>query len=56
MNTPKGKGHAEFLIDYGAEADLLWVCIICDTGEVWTFRNADIRATANISIGRRLER
>lgn len=56
MNTPKGKGHAEFLIDYGPEADLLWVVIICDSGEVWTFRNADVRATANISIGRKLER
>jgi hypothetical protein len=54
MTTPKGKGHAESVIDYGAEADLLWVCVICDTGELWTFRNADIRATANISIGRTL--
>ena len=25
VNTPKGRGHAEFLIDYGPEADLLWV-------------------------------
>lgn len=54
VDTPKGRGHAEVLIDYGAEADLLWVCIICDTGEVWTLRNADIRATANVSIGRKL--
>ena len=54
VDTPKGRGHAEVLIDYGAEADLLWVCIICDTGEIWTFRNADIRATVNISIGRTL--
>jgi hypothetical protein len=54
MTTPKGKGHAEFVIDYGAEADLLWVVVMRDTGEIWTFRNADIRATANISIGRTL--
>ena len=54
VDTPKGRGHAEVLIDYGAEADLLWVVVLRDTGEVWTFRNADIRATANISIGRTL--
>jgi hypothetical protein len=54
VDTPKGRGHAEVLIDYGAEADLLWVVVLRDTGEIWTFRNADIRATANISIGRTL--
>lgn len=52
MATPKGKGHAEFLIDYGPEADLLWVVILHASGEVWTFRNKDVRATANVSIGR----
>jgi hypothetical protein len=54
VDTPRGRGHAEVLIDYGAEADLLWVVVLRDTGEIWTFRNADIRATANVSIGRTL--
>ena len=54
VDTPKGRGHAEFLIDYGPEADLLWVVVMRDTGEIWTLRNADIRATANVSIGRKL--
>ena len=54
VDTPKGRGHAEFLLDYGPEADLLWVVVMRDTGEIWTFRNADLRATANISIGRTL--
>jgi hypothetical protein len=54
VDTPRGRGHAEFLIDYGPEADLLWVVVIRDTGEIWTLRNADIRATANVSIGRKL--
>lgn len=52
MSTPKGNGHAEFIIDYGPEADLLWVVVIHATGEIWTFRNRDVRATANISLGR----
>jgi hypothetical protein len=54
VDTPKGRGHAEFLLDYGPEADLLWVVVMRDTGEIWTFRNADLRATANVSIGRKL--
>ncbi len=54
VDTPKGRGHAEFLLDYGPEADLLWVVVLRDTGEIWTLRNADLRATANVSIGRKL--
>ena len=54
VDTLKGRGHAEFLIDYGPEADLLWVVVMRDTGEIWTLRNADIRATTNVSIGRKL--
>jgi hypothetical protein len=55
MDTPKGRGHAEVLIDYGPEADLLWVVVINGTGEIWAFRSKDVRATANVSIGRNLE-
>lgn len=55
MDTPKGRGHAEVLIDYGPEADLLWVVVINGTGELWAFRSKDVRATANVSIGRNLE-
>ena len=49
--TPKGKALAHFLIDYGAEHDLLWVCFQED-GECWTWRNQDIRAESNITFGR----
>lgn len=54
VETPKGRGHAEVLIDYGPEADLLWVVVINATGEIWAFRSKDVRATANVSIGRTL--
>ena len=53
--TPKGKGYAHFLIDYSQEHDLLWVCFINGTGECWTFRNADIRLEANLSLGHALD-
>ena len=52
VKTPKGKGIAHVLIDYGIEHDLLWVCFINKTGECWTFNNSKITAGNNISIDR----
>jgi hypothetical protein len=51
LKTPKGEGVARFLIDYGPEADLMWV-VIQDSGELWTWSNLDVRASPNISLGR----
>ena len=53
--TPKGKALAHFLIDYGIENNLMWVCFQDDTGECWTWSNYDIRAQKNITIGRNLK-
>ena len=52
LSTPKGKGMAHFLIDYGMENDLMWVVFQDDTGECWTWENAQIRARINQTIGR----
>jgi hypothetical protein len=52
LETPKGRGIAKFLIDYGPESDLYWTVFIQDTGEVWTFSNEEVRASTNISLGR----
>lgn len=52
--TPKGKGLAHVLIDYGAEFDLLWVVFQDDTGECWTYNNREVRAQTNVSMGRQL--
>ena len=49
--TPKGLGLAHVLIDYGVEADLVWV-VFQDTGECWSWRNQDIRAQDNVTFGR----
>jgi hypothetical protein len=49
--TPKGKGMAQILIDYGADFDLIWV-VFQDDGECWSWRNQDIRAEKNITFGR----
>jgi hypothetical protein len=45
--TPKGKGFAHFLIDYGQEHHLLWVVFLDNNGECWTFANPEVRVQAN---------
>jgi len=50
--NPKGKAMAHFLIDYGLEHDLYWVCFQDDTGECWTWNNSVIRLQNNITTGR----
>lgn len=52
VETPKGRGFAEVLIDYGLESDLYFVCVL-NNGEIWTFKNKDIKATQNITAGRK---
>lgn len=55
LETPKGKGMAWLVIDYGIEHDLLWTVAINQTGEIWTFSNKDVRAVKNITIGRNFD-
>jgi hypothetical protein len=52
LNTPKGSAYAHFMIDYGIEENLFWVCFLDENGECWTFKNQDIRMQKNITIGR----
>ena len=52
LDTPKGSAMAHFLIDYGPEHHLLWVCFQDDSGECWTWSNKDVRLQENISMGR----
>ena len=53
LKTPKGNALAQALIDYGIEHDLVWVCFQQDTGEVWCWRNPEVRAQTNITMGRK---
>lgn len=52
LETPKGKGWAHLVIDYGPESDLIWVVFIDETCECWSFRNSEIKIQPNITIGR----
>ena len=52
LNTPKGPGLAHFLIDYGAEHNLMWTVFLDESNECWTFQNPEIRAQRNTTFGR----
>ncbi len=56
LETSKGSAIAHFLIDYGIEDNLMWVCFINETGECWVIQNPDIRACKNITLGRTLDK
>lgn len=49
--TPRGRAIAHLVIDYGIEADLMWVCF-GDDGQIWTWPNPKVRADSNITLGR----
>ena len=52
LMTPKGSALAHFLIDYGPESHLCWVCFNDEDGQCWTWSNPNIRAQKNISLDR----
>jgi hypothetical protein len=51
--TPKGRGLAHFVIDYGFETHLTWVVFLDMNGECWSFQNPDVRMQKNITHGRK---
>ena len=52
LMTPKGKAWAHLVIDYGPEADLMWVCFLDEGGECWTWSNPFVRIQPNATLGR----
>ena len=52
VQTPKGPGLAQALIDYGPEHHLLWVVFLDCNGQCWTYPNPDIRGKLNLTMGR----
>lgn len=53
LETPKGAGLAHFLIDYGPEADLVWVVFMDKDGACWSVPNPEVRMSLNWTMGRR---
>jgi hypothetical protein len=56
LYTPKGSALAHFLIDYGPEHNIMWVCFNDDGGECWTWQNSDVRACNNITMHRKVNK
>lgn len=54
--TPKGKAWAHLVIDYGPEADLMWICFQDEDGACWTWCNREVRIQANATLGRVIPR
>lgn len=52
VTAPKGLGRIWLVTDYGSETEKLFTVVINDTGELWEFTNKDIKATANLTMGR----
>jgi hypothetical protein len=44
---------AHFVIDYGPEADLMWVVFMDKDGACWSVPNPEVRMQFNWSLGRR---
>lgn len=54
-DTPKGLGLAHFLMDYGAEQNLVWQVVMQDAphaGESWCVENPNVRFCRNMTYGR----
>lgn len=55
LDTPEGPARAHFLLDYGEDQHLFWICFVDATGECWTFANPQIRLQANPTMGVRAD-
>jgi len=51
MQTPKGHGFANFMIDRGMDFDIEWV-VFLDDGQIWSFQNRDVRLEKNVTFSR----
>jgi hypothetical protein len=47
VNTPKGVGHALFIIDYGIHQNTVWVVCLKETGIILHFDSNQLTVTKN---------
>ena len=52
VETSKGPGFVYVLLDYSQDHDTLFLTCINSTGEFWYFKQSEIRAQKNLSLGR----
>ncbi len=49
--TPKGEGYVWLVTEYGVEMEKIFT-IILNSGEIWEYRNNQIRVSNNVTMGR----
>ena len=52
VDTPKGRGRLFLVTEYGSEIEKIFTVILYN-GQIWEFTNDVIRATSNITMGRK---
>ena len=55
LDTPKGLALAKFLVDRGVDADIEWVTVLNDTGEILSFDNSEVLVCKSYTLGRRTD-
>lgn len=51
VETPRGRGRIWLVTEYGSEIEKVFT-VLLHNGEIWEYRNNDIRLTSNITMGR----
>lgn len=51
VETPRGRGRIWLVTEYGSEIEKLFT-ILLHNGEIWEYKNNDIRLTSNTTMGR----
>ena len=52
VDTPKGRGRLFLVTEYGTEIEKIFTVILYN-GDIWEFTNDKIKATSNITMGRK---
>ncbi len=53
VETPKGRATIWLVTEYGIETEKIFTCIVKETGEVWEFKNKDVKVVPNFTLGRK---
>lgn len=51
VETPRGRGRIWLVTEYGSEIEKIFT-VLLHNGEIWEYKNNDIRLTSNITMGR----
>lgn len=55
VDTAQGRGRIWLVTEYGSEIEKIFTVILND-GRFWEFRNSELKATSNITMGRQVKK